>query len=127
MPDYFVQHDDGRRRIINVRPAERIAASEHVFVQVDQFAESIGVEAEVFTGLDAVNREELAFLHRYRLSERPARSDLAEEMTVRWAYEQNDPGLVSDMWCAVAKGTLVASGGGLLRDDCLLIPSEAER
>ena len=127
VPDYFVQHDDGRRRIINVRPADRVADSEHVFAQVDQFAESIGVEAEVFTGLAAARREELAFLHRYRLADRPSRPDLAEAMTVRWAYEQNDPGLVSDMWSAVANGALVASKGGLLRDDCLLLPSETER
>ena len=48
-------------------------------------------------------------------------------MTVRWAYEQHDPGLVRDMWLAVANGQLTTDEGDLLRDDCVLIPSQDER
>ena len=128
VPDYLVVHADGRRRIVNVRPAERVARSEDVFALVDAFAETIGVESEVFTGLDTTARDEASFLHRYRLGYPEARSrEFGEPMTVWWAYEQHDPGLVRDMWVAVATGQLTAVEGDLLRDDCVLIPSADER
>lgn len=128
IPDYFVVHADGRRRIVNVRPAERVARSEGVFALVDALVNTIGVESEVFTGLDTTARDEASFLHRYRLGNPDGHGrEFREPMTVRWAYEQHDPGLVRDMWLAVANGQLAAAEGDLLRDGCVLTPSEDER
>lgn len=128
VPDYFGVHADGRRRIVNVRPAERVTRSEAAFALVDALARTIGVESEVFTGLDATARDEASFLHRYRLGNPDDHGTaFLEPMTVRWAYEQHDPGLVRDMWLAVANGQLTTDEGDLLRDDCVLIPSQDER
>lgn len=126
VPDYLVRHRDGRLRIINVRPAERVAKSEAMFDLVEAFAASIGIEAEVFTGLDTEAQLELSFLHRYRLSERSATHEFDQPVTPRWVYEQADPALVRDMWIAVAHGYLAADGT-VLDDDCILTETGGAR
>lgn len=122
VPDYLVRHRDGRLRIINVRPAERVAKSEAVFNLVDAFARSLGIEAEVFTGLDEEAQRQMSFLHRFRCAD-PSRAAarFVEPVTPRWVYEQGDPTLVRDLWIAVAHGLLVADEP-VLDDDCIFVP-----
>lgn len=122
VPDYLARHRDGRLRIINVRPPERVAKSERVFALVEVFASAVGIEAEVFTGLESRVQQQMSFLHRYRCTDpSEAIRRFTAPATPRWVYEQHDLTLVRDMWIAVAHGALTAEGA-TLDDDCILTP-----
>lgn len=127
VPDYLVRHRDGRLRVVNVRPPERVADSGGVFDLVDKLAASIGIEAEVFVGLSDDARDELSFLHRFRLAD-PTTADFnaSEPVTPRWVYEQHDPALAAAMWTAIAHGHLVAVDGTSFDDDTILVAAGAE-
>lgn len=66
-PDYFLLLADGRRRMLDVRPEERVDdAARLTFERTRVLCERVGWEYDVFTGLDRAREFNLEWLSAFR-------------------------------------------------------------
>lgn len=128
-PDFIVERRDGRREIVNVRADERRELSEHLFQATAAFAEAIGMQASVRSGIATPRNSNVAMLHHHlRLAKHDDTSideRLSEPRSFRSLYSEQDSSLVSAAWRGLALGVLSCDMESEITDNTIVSRNEA--